>query len=38
MDEPEVVKRLPAKELEEIFNLNYYLRNINHIFRRMGLK
>lgn len=33
----EVSKALGAKELERLFNLNYYLRNIRAIFRRLKL-
>ncbi len=33
----EVTKYLGIKELERIFNLNYYLRNINKVFRKAGL-
>jgi len=31
----EIRNHLSHKEIEEIFNLNYYLRNINYIFRRV---
>jgi adenylosuccinate lyase len=30
-------KYLSEKELDKIFDLNYYLRNVNKIFRRLGL-
>jgi len=33
----EVSKYLSQKELDEIFNLNYYLRNVNKIFKRLRL-
>jgi len=36
-DDKEVLKYLDARALERIFNLNYYLRNINKIFRKVGL-
>jgi adenylosuccinate lyase len=32
-----VLRYLPKKELDRIFDLDYYLRNINKIFRRVGL-
>ncbi|MDD5432945.1 MAG: adenylosuccinate lyase [Candidatus Omnitrophica bacterium] len=32
-----VAKNLSEKELDNIFNLDYYLRNVNKIFRRVGL-
>ncbi|MFH1338716.1 MAG: adenylosuccinate lyase [Candidatus Omnitrophota bacterium] len=33
----EVLRYLGIKDLERLFNLNYYLRNINKIFRKVGL-
>lgn len=33
----EVVRHLSEKELTRIFDLNYYLRHVNKIFRRVGL-
>lgn len=33
----EVLKRLNEKELDKIFDLNYYLRKVNVIFKRVGL-
>ncbi len=33
----DVPKYLSSKELDKIFNLNYYLRNVDKIFRRVGL-
>jgi adenylosuccinate lyase len=33
----DVVRYLSEKELDKIFNLDYYLRNVNKIFRRVGL-
>lgn len=32
-----ITKRLPLKEIEEIFNIRYYLRNIDKIFKRMEI-
>ncbi len=37
MLESEVLKRLNEKELDKIFDLNYYLRKVNVIFDRVGL-
>lgn len=37
LDDKRVSRHLNTKELEKIFDLNYYLRNINTIFRRVGL-
>jgi adenylosuccinate lyase len=33
----DVVRYLTAQELDKIFDLNYYLRNVNTIFRKVGL-
>jgi len=33
----EVTKKLSAKDFEVIFSLDYYLRNVNKIFKRLGL-
>ncbi|MCX5706350.1 MAG: adenylosuccinate lyase [Candidatus Omnitrophica bacterium] len=35
--DPEVLKYLSEKELDNIFNLNYYLRQVDKIFNRVGL-
>ncbi len=35
--EKEVTLRLAAKDLDKIFDLDYYLRNVSTIFRRLGL-
>jgi len=35
--DPVVPKYLSEKELDNIFDLNYYLRNVNRIFRKLGL-
>jgi adenylosuccinate lyase len=37
LDDREVLRFLDAKDLDKIFNLNYYLRNINKIFKKVGL-
>jgi adenylosuccinate lyase len=37
LDDKGVLKHLNVRELERIFNLNYYLRHINKIFKRVGL-
>ncbi len=37
LDDAEVLRSLNAKELDKIFNLNYYLRNVNKIFKSAGL-
>ncbi|MDD5561021.1 MAG: adenylosuccinate lyase [Candidatus Omnitrophica bacterium] len=34
---PEAAKYLSAKELDKIFDLDYYLRNVNKIFKKVGL-
>jgi len=36
-DDKEILKSLSTRDLERIFNLNYYLRQINKIFRKAGL-
>jgi adenylosuccinate lyase len=33
----EVTRHLTKKELDKIFDLDYYLRNVNKIFKRVGL-
>ncbi|MBI2849676.1 MAG: adenylosuccinate lyase [Chloroflexi bacterium] len=35
--DPEVVKVLPAEELEPLFDYDYYLRYVDDIFQRLGL-
>jgi adenylosuccinate lyase len=37
LSESEVSRYLPKKELDKIFDLDYYLRNVGKIFRRVGL-
>ena len=37
LGDKEVVKYLDKKALDRIFDLNYYLRNVNKIFRKVGL-
>ncbi|MBU0549778.1 MAG: adenylosuccinate lyase, partial [Candidatus Omnitrophica bacterium] len=37
LEDKEVLKYFNEKDLDKIFNLNYYLRNINKIFRKVGL-
>ncbi|MFA6130195.1 MAG: adenylosuccinate lyase [Candidatus Omnitrophota bacterium] len=34
---PEAAKYLNAKELDKIFDLDFYLRNVNKIFKKVGL-
>jgi len=36
-EDQQVVKYLTKKDLKRIFDLDYYLRNVNKIFRRLGL-
>jgi adenylosuccinate lyase len=33
----DVAKYFSAKDLDKIFNLDYYLRNVNNIFKRLGI-
>ena len=35
--DPQVRKYLTPKELDKLFDLDYYLRNIGKIFRKVGL-
>jgi adenylosuccinate lyase len=35
--EKEVLRYLRTKDLDKIFDLDYYLRNVNKIFIRVGL-
>ena len=37
LEDVDVSKYLKARDLEEIFDLDYYLRNVNKIFRKVGL-
>jgi adenylosuccinate lyase len=37
-EDREVAKHLSLRELDKIFNLDYYLRNVNKIFRNVGLR
>jgi adenylosuccinate lyase len=37
LEDYEVIKYLDEKELNKIFDLDYYLRNVNKIFSRLGL-
>ncbi|MDD4938892.1 MAG: adenylosuccinate lyase [Candidatus Omnitrophica bacterium] len=37
LKESEILRYLDAKELDEIFDLDYYLRNIKKVFDRVGL-
>jgi len=37
LEDADVPKYLSEKDLDKIFDLNYYLRNINRIFRKVGL-
>jgi len=34
---PEASRYLSAKELDKIFDLDFYLRNVNKIFKKVGL-
>jgi len=38
LNDPDVARLLSEKDLDEIFDLDYYLRNVNKIFSRVGLK
>lgn len=35
--DPDVARRLSGAELDEVFDLGYYLRNVSHIFKRLGI-
>ncbi|MCX5705023.1 MAG: adenylosuccinate lyase [Candidatus Omnitrophica bacterium] len=37
LEDADVPKYLNAKDLDKIFNLDYYLRNVNKIFRKVGI-
>jgi adenylosuccinate lyase len=37
LSDKEVLRYLNKKELDKIFDLNYYLRNVNKIYRKVGL-
>lgn len=37
LDDAETSRYLEAKDLDRIFDLNYYLRNVHKIFRKVGL-
>lgn len=37
LEDKEAKKSLSEKEINEIFNINYYLRNIETIFKRLGI-
>jgi adenylosuccinate lyase len=37
LNDKEVLRHLSKKELDKIFDLDYYLRNVNKIFRKVGL-
>ncbi|MBU0502849.1 MAG: adenylosuccinate lyase [Candidatus Omnitrophota bacterium] len=37
LQDKELIKYLSPRELDKIFNLDYYLRNVGKIFRRVGL-
>jgi adenylosuccinate lyase len=36
--DPKVSKKITAEELKEIFNLQYYLKNIDYIYKKIGLQ
>jgi len=38
MEDPQITKVLSLKEIEETFDIRYYLRNISKIFERLGLE
>jgi len=35
--DPDVARRFSGTELDEVFDLGYYLRNVSHIFKRLGI-
>ena len=37
LEDADVPKYLNGKDLDKIFNLDYYLRNVNKIFRKVGI-
>jgi adenylosuccinate lyase len=37
MTDPAIKKRLSKKEIDAAFDINYYLRNVDDIFRRIGI-
>jgi adenylosuccinate lyase len=37
LEDADVPKYLTSRDLDKIFNLDYYLRNVNKIFRKVGL-
>jgi adenylosuccinate lyase len=37
LEDKEIARYLDKKALDKIFDLNYYLRNVNRIFRKVGL-
>ncbi len=37
LDEPQARKHLNQRQIEEIFTLEYYLRNVDKIYKRLGL-
>ncbi|MFH0790985.1 MAG: adenylosuccinate lyase, partial [Candidatus Omnitrophota bacterium] len=37
LDDKEVKRYLEQKELDKVFDLNYYLRNVDKIFRKVGI-
>lgn len=37
MSDPDAAKVLSKKEIESAFDINYYLRNVDEIFRRVGI-
>ncbi len=38
IEDPQITKYLSLKEIEEVFDIRYYLRNIGKIFERLGIK
>jgi adenylosuccinate lyase len=37
LEDADVPKYLKARDLDKIFDLDYYLRNVNKIFRKVGI-
>ncbi len=37
LEEPQVAKYMSVKQLDKLFDLDYYLRNVNMIYKRLGI-
>ncbi|HTY13013.1 MAG TPA: adenylosuccinate lyase [Candidatus Omnitrophota bacterium] len=37
LEDPQIMKKLSAKEVDEAFDIGYYLRNVDKIYDRLGL-